>query len=96
MGDENYRYDVFLSYRRRWPVDDWVKHHFYPALKGWLGESLQREPDIFFDAESINTGTDWPTELQQAHTHSRCLLPVWTRLYFASKWCSAEWRSVRF
>lgn len=40
MEQQDYIYDVFLSYRRAPPVGDWVKNHFYP-----LGEHFPPEAE---------------------------------------------------
>ncbi len=86
-----YQYDVFVSYRHKQPVLDWLKYNFYPLLERWLPECMpiDHEPKIFIDW-SIETGSDWPTVLCQALKQSRCLLPIWSPQYFRSKWCLAE------
>ncbi len=37
---EDYEYDVFVSYRRKQPVMDWVKNHFHPLLEQWLPNAM--------------------------------------------------------
>lgn len=44
-----YRYDVFVSYPRAWPVGDWVHNHLVHRLKGLLGGELPHEPRVFVD-----------------------------------------------
>jgi hypothetical protein len=39
MADD-YIYDVFVSYRHRQPVMDWVKNHFYPLLEQRLPDEM--------------------------------------------------------
>ncbi len=90
----DYEYDVFLSYRRRSPVLEWLQNHFEPRLKGLLGEALPHEPRIFVDYEQIETGQQWPLRLQEALKSSRCLLPIWSPSYFRSEWCVAELGSM--
>lgn len=94
MGmEQDYVYDLFLSYRRRPPVGDWVKNHFYPLLEKWLPLCMPYEPKIFIDLKQIETGDTWPVVLNSALKTSRCLLPVWSEDYFRSPWCLAEWES---
>ncbi|MCU0568105.1 MAG: TIR domain-containing protein [Oculatellaceae cyanobacterium Prado106] len=88
-----YVYDIFISYRRRPPVEDWVRYHFYPLLKKWLPQSMPREPMIFIDV-GVETGTEWAIALENALKSSRCLLPVLSPDYFRSNWCLAEWQSM--
>lgn len=90
-----YAYDVFLSYRRRPPVLDWVENHFHPELHAWLGTSLGRDPDIFLDKLDIVPGARWPQKLEQAIRTSKILVCVWSPNYFGSIWCLAEWKSMR-
>jgi hypothetical protein len=55
--EQDYIYDIFLSYRRRPPVGDWVKYHFYPLLSKWLNQAMPRDtngliyPVVFSDGE---------------------------------------------
>ena len=95
-----YDFDIFLSYRRASPenpspVQDWVKNHFFPKLQQWLPQALGRPATVFIDFDRIETGTNWPLALQKGIKHSRCLLSVWSPDYFWSKWCVAEWESMR-
>ena len=61
---QDYLYDVFISYRHKPPMDDWVRNHFYPLLEQWLPECLpiDHEPSIFIDWE-METGTAWPAKM---------------------------------
>jgi hypothetical protein len=91
-----YIYDVFVSYRHKQPVMDWVKNHFYPLLEQRLPDELPVEykTKIFVDLDEIETGSDWPAKLRQALKGSRCILPVWSPEYFRSDWCMAEWMTM--
>lgn len=53
---EDYLYDVFVSYRHKPPVLDWVRNHFYPLLNQWLPSAMPVEPEIFIDWEEIEIG----------------------------------------
>ena len=90
----DYIYDVFLSYRHENPVFDWVTNHFFPLIDQWLPEHMSYQPRIFID-QQIETGSSWPDTLQRALKTSRCLLAVCSPDYFRSRWCLAEWRSMR-
>ena len=65
-----------------------------PVLNYHLDNLLEEEPCIFVD-ENIETGAEWPVELASALKKSCCLLAVWTPPYFRSRWCLAEWQSMR-
>ncbi|SDZ75620.1 TIR domain-containing protein [Thiothrix caldifontis] len=89
-----YEYDVFLSYRRygMWPR--WVSGIFLEIFKHWLGEELGRDVTIFFD-QDMETGTNWPSRLANAHAKSRVLVPLWSHQYFTSDWCLTELSLMR-
>lgn len=53
---DDYLYDFFISYRRKAPVLDWMRHHFYPLLSQWLLNFAPIEPRVFIDELSIETG----------------------------------------
>lgn len=92
--EQDYIYDIFLSYRPRPPVGDWVKYHFYPLLSRWLNQAMPRDTKIFIDVEEIDVGSQWPLRLENALKNSRCLVPVWSPDYFRSSWCLAELQSM--
>ncbi|MGH9847139.1 MAG: hypothetical protein ACREEM_51240, partial [Blastocatellia bacterium] len=54
---EDYEYDVFVSYRHKQPVLDWVKNHFYPLLDQRLPDEMpiEHETKIFIDFDEIET-----------------------------------------
>jgi hypothetical protein len=90
----NYKYDIFLSYKRNSSAAVWVHEHFYRLLDRWLPEVMNRKPNIFIDDKKIETGANWNATLRNALRDSRCLLPIWSEPYFQSSWCLAEWRSM--
>ncbi|NEP17810.1 MAG: TIR domain-containing protein [Leptolyngbya sp. SIO4C1] len=87
---EGYEYYIFLSYRRfgEWPK--WVRDKFMPLFKHYLGEEIGRNPKIFVDVESIDTGVSWPNKLGSALAKSCVLVPLFSRQYFSSEWCQLE------
>jgi hypothetical protein len=48
---------------------------------------------MFVDVETIEIGNRWPDKLKEALGLSRCMVSVWSPLYFQSSWCVSEWRS---
>jgi hypothetical protein len=50
---------------------------------------LGRKPKIFVD-DQIESGTSWPNALGVALGASRILIPLWTRNYLSSVWCTEE------
>jgi len=89
----SYQYDAFFSYKRDSESDAWhetVKN----KLSYWLKHDLQRQDvRIFFDTEDIRTGMRWKQKLETALRQSRCIVCVWSPLYFQSKWCVSEWKT---
>jgi TIR domain len=90
----SYQYHIFLSYSRRGDVPEWVKNHFLPVLERRLEAEFDETPRIFLD-EQIDTGADWPITLADALHRSYCLLAIWSPSYFRSRWCMAEWQTMR-
>ncbi len=70
-----------------WP--NWVEKIFKPLFLHWLEAELGREPKVFFDFE-IETGIKWPEYLAQSISGSAVIVPLWTKNYFNSKWCTTE------
>jgi hypothetical protein len=86
----DYQYDVFLSYLRERPCGPWVKSHFLPYFSHQLGNALNRPASVFFDQVEIHSGQKWPARLKEALACSRCMVAVWSPLYFQSEWCQNE------
>src|SRR5258705_3820007 len=84
-----YQYDIFISYRRNEESRRWIEAHFEPLLKLRVDLNLGREPVVFID-DRIESGTSWPLQLASALATSRILVPLWTKTYFQSKWCTEE------
>lgn len=91
----DYQYDVFLSYLHEKPCGTWVIEHFLPYFQHQLGNALNRKASVFFDRTGIHSGQKWPEGLKQALAHSRCLVGIWTPLYFQSQWCLSECAVMR-
>jgi hypothetical protein len=89
-----YEHHVFISYPRQGDVLDWVRNHLHPVLKRRLDEELPEEAQIFLD-EQIETGSAWPDALARALHRSCCMVAVFCPGYFRSRWCMAEWQTMR-
>jgi len=87
-----YQYDAFFSYKRDPESDGWHER-VSVKLTHWVQQGLQREVRIFFDREDIRTGMRWRQKLSNALKESRCIVCVWSPLYFRSKWCVSEWKT---
>jgi hypothetical protein len=85
-----YVHDIFLSYLHDAQMDGWVRQHLVPFLESFVGNALNRPVKIFIDRSGIHSGDTWPIRLQRALAESRCLVAVWSPLYFHSEWCRRE------
>ena len=94
---DSYKFDIFVSYRRKGPALRFVKNMLYPLLSEWLDSlMIERDPSIFVDDFSEEKpGLTYPTHLQQSLQQSRLLLAVLSPSYFRSPWCQVEWSSMR-
>ena len=92
MGkDEDYNYDVFISYHRgEKKIARWVEHIFLSHFKFCLKESLGRNAKVYFDKEEINPGDIWESQLKIALAHTKILVPIWSISYFLSAYCRKE------
>ncbi len=86
----DYLHDIFLSYSNQPPFRDWVRDSFRPLFQGYLTDALQHKANVFFDRDGIAPGEAWPERLKKALAASRCLVTVWTGMYFQSDWCWYE------
>lgn len=84
---ESHDYDVFISYAH--DEGAWVAENVYAAFRNARlldGSKLS----IFFDTESIRTGTSWQTKLALAIDGSRFIIPVYSDIYFTKPYCRFE------
>jgi hypothetical protein len=89
-----YQHDIFLSYNHDEQMGNWVHEHLKPFMISFVGNAINRPVDIFIDREGIATGESWPLRLRNALAHSRCLVAVWSPLYFHSEWCRKECETI--
>ena len=88
---DNYKYDVFLSYTHNL-IGNWVHEHFLDLFTHFLQGGLGYSPTVFVDKKDISSGDSWPLRLKQALGHSRCLVAILSPSYFESSWCMKECR----
>jgi hypothetical protein len=88
-----YEFDLFISYRRRGNPLNWVHNHFFPRLRDYLEDHLDKDPALFVDVD-MEKGTHWPTRLENALSRTKILVPIYSPQYFRSPWCLAEWRTM--
>lgn len=99
-----YEFHVFLSYRRGWKDEDgrsrdddveiWVRDFLERELQRKLTHELEVPPArLFLDRFEIRAGDEWERTLANALRTSQCIVPVWSPMYFRSRWCVSEWAS---
>ncbi len=89
----SYTSDIFISYRRRGDVEQWVQLHFRDRLQQTLTNLMGDEPRVWIDVEQ-EQGTPWPENIRSALLGSKLLIAIWSPDYFRSEWCMAEWKSM--
>jgi hypothetical protein len=92
-NQDNYEWDVFISYRRLSRVKEWVRDYFIKALTDSLEMELGVPPKIFWDEEGVEAGNRFTPTILNALKKSRCLICLWVKPYFQSPWCIAEWKT---
>jgi len=89
-----YKFDVFISYCRHGNVQKWLLNHFLPKFRDCLTDQLAHTPRVYVD-RTMPRGVHWPSDLRKAMLHSKIMVPLFSPPYFRSKWCLAEWESMR-
>ena len=90
----SYQYDAYFSYKRDPESDDWHET-VKKKLQHWAAVDLGRELRIFFDRDDILTGVRFRNTLADALRTSRCIICLWSPLYFQSQWCLSEFKSFQ-
>jgi hypothetical protein len=93
--------------RNQW-LDEHFIPLFSHAVREGIAAECERQPTgIFFDraeltSESlafdhtgIEPGDVWRDALRTAMKASRCMVGLWSPLYFHSEWCLTEWNTFR-
>jgi TIR domain len=92
-----YEYDLLLSYKHLEDWNPWVFEIFVPLLKASIETQLGRRIKIFQDVNEISpTETDESklvAEIARGLGGSRCIVALWSMMYFRSRWCWCESRS---
>lgn len=88
----DYAYDVFFSYKRHDLTVGWTRN-VQEHLKLWLSQEIERPVNMFVDVDTVEIGDRWPDILREGLKRSRCMVSVWSPLYFQSSWCVSEWKS---
>lgn len=92
-----YEYDVFISYRCKFPHGRWVIDTFLPLFKPFLEDALNvKEVKIFVDVEDIKSGQAWDSKIRNALIRSRILIPILSPAYFHSDWCKREFAFIDY
>lgn len=86
---DDYKHDIFISYRRLGETRTWIENYFVPLLKNHLSQELGRSPKIFTDSQ-IETGDSWPIVLGETISTSKVIILLWSKKYLESLWCSCE------
>jgi len=95
MCNDDYKYDLFISYCRGYDTRKWIEKQFLERLKGRLSLDLGRPPRIFYDENNLQCGDIWPMELGAALGASRALLVLWSKPFRSSIWCAREVAEMR-
>jgi len=91
----DYVYDVFFSYKRHILTLEWTRW-VHARLRFWLTQELAvPEARLFMDEDCIEASDRWPERLKEGVRLSKCMVAVWSPLYFQSSWCVSEWESFR-
>ena len=85
-----YEWDIFISYENDAQMGPWVVEHLAPFIRTFVGNAVGRPISVFVDRERIHTGESWSAVLGHALATSRCMVAVWSPLYFSSEWCRRE------
>lgn len=84
-----YQHDIFISYRRDPLTRKWIQDQFIPLVEHIVSLELGKAPSIFVD-DQLEVGVTWPIALGKTLGNSRLIIPLWTRTFLESKWCSCE------
>ena len=84
-----YEYDIFLSYQR--DFRDFAEI-LETELKRYVREELglPRELELYRDVSKTGSGAVWHEDLRSSLARSRVLVPLYSKVYFASEWCRRE------
>src|SRR5271165_7140485 len=96
------------KFQDEWLIEHFLDRFEFLVTEEIAGLCGRPSSGIFFDQREVNpairTGTfrsgrriepgdNWRKELETAIKTSRCLVGLWSPMYFLSRWCRTEWRS---
>jgi hypothetical protein len=96
------------KFQDEWLTEHFLERFEYLVSEEIAGLCGRVSSGIFFDQREVNatirTGTfrsgrgiepgdNWRKALETAIKTSRCLVGLWSPMYFLSRWCRTEWRS---
>jgi hypothetical protein len=84
-----YQYDIFISYRRDDQTKAWIAKHFVPLLNHHVFNELGYHP-VFYIDDQLESGVSWPFALGHALGTSKVIIPLWSKTYLNSVWCTCE------
>ncbi len=90
-----YEYDVFLSYRRGFPVQSWLQLHFLGRFEYELGEALGAPAKVFLDERALEPHKSVPDDLRDSHSRSKVLVPVLNAHFFFSRYTQWELQAMQ-
>lgn len=93
--------------RDQWIIEHFIPLFWERAREEIAGETGRAPSGLFFDQtelsdetrkgtlqqHGIEPGENWQNELREAIKASRCMVALWSPLYFHSEWCQIEWKS---
>lgn len=90
-----YNFCGFFSYKRGAGADDWYEETKC-QLEGYLQTALgETSIPMFFDQESIPSGSYWRDHLRTGLDRSPFLIAFFSPAYFNSPWCMHELKTFR-
>lgn len=87
--------DVFISYKRGRINEQWLNDIFLPYFKEYLNNKIRYEAVVYVDDKGLIPGISFDNELFRNLLYSKCLVSIWSGLYFSSEWCVKEFLTMK-
>ncbi len=100
----SYKRDEFKD---EWLSEHFIRLFLYYAREEIAAACNRTTDGIYFDQTEVSNdrrkldqtglepGDEWRKALREAIKTSRCIVCLWSPLYFHSRWCRTEWYSFR-
>lgn len=100
----SYKRDTFKD---EWIADTFMPLFLYYVREEIAAACQRNTIGVYFDQTAVSTdfrkldqhglepGDEWRKALRDAIKTSRCVVCLWSPLYFLSRWCTIEWQSFR-